>query len=66
MLHWIANKVGNGTFPFPKYYQVGREGGREAAEGERCGEEKENPKIVDCSVLIHRLLLCLAGDGRRA
>ncbi|EWM30660.1 peptidase m1 membrane alanine aminopeptidase [Nannochloropsis gaditana] len=22
MLHWIANKVGNGTFPFPKYYQV--------------------------------------------
>jgi hypothetical protein len=29
MLHWIANKVGNGTFPFPKYYQVGREGGRE-------------------------------------
>jgi hypothetical protein len=40
MLHWLANKVGNGTFVFPKYYQVGREGGREGGRRGRVGLAK--------------------------
>jgi len=47
MLHWLANKVGNGTFVFPKYYQVGREGGREGGRGR---DEKAAVSLVSVHI----------------